>query len=152
MRVDLIPWDAEKVDDQLNEGEPLDRLDVDDAQETGLTLGTFRFAAREYDHEGDPSDRRTVVDLTVPDFDQLGTVKDWAGAEYVLSPTTGTRPLAIKHGDARYVLQLPAHFFTADTESLSYYAWLMKERLRGHIDPAATAGTLAGSYGWIKES
>lgn len=152
MRVDLIPWDSYERDEPDHD-EPRDRLDVDDAQETGLTLGTFGFAAREYDHEGDPSDRRTVVDLTIPDFDQLGTVKDWAGAEYTLSPTTGTRPIAIKHGNGRYLLQLPAHFFTTDTESLGYYAWLMKERLaRGHIDPTETRGTLAGAYGWTKES
>lgn len=150
MRVDLIPWDAEKAEDRPEE--PFDCLDVDDAQETGLTLGTFGFAAREYDHEGDPSDPRTVVDLTIPDLEQLGTVKDWSGALYALTRTDGTRPLTIKHGGARYVLELPAHFFTTDTESLSYYAWLLKERLRSHIDPAETRGILAGSYGWTKEN
>lgn len=153
MRVDLLPWDAEKVDDHPNAGEPLDRLDVDDAQETGLTLGTFGFAARDYDHDGDKSDPRTVVDVTIPDLEQLGTVKDWSGAQYALTPTDGTRPLAVRHGNGRYLLQLPAHFFTTDTESLGYYAWLMKERLvRGHIDPTETSGTLAGAYGWTKES
>ena len=65
-------------------GEMEDRLDVD--SDEGNTLGTFAFEQYNYDHEGDPSEPRSVVNVTIPDLERLGTIKTWDGDEYVLTP------------------------------------------------------------------